>query len=273
MGFGIAELPRRDADEADEADEPMTQMDEGGSQAQASQTAHAAISPEEADTLAKDLCRLVLLREHTKKPIPKADLKTQILKDRADRSGKIMKQVVARANEMLLDIAGLELVLAAEESDDASTQAEASQAAASQSQAPSQAAKSSASASKYLLVNKLANAVSHQQSDASLVYQGFVEVVLQLLLRNQGGCMKEDLLYAEYLPKLGLQKDHHLPHQSQKVEDLIGKRMVSEAYLKKRKNNAGENEFVPGARAQLTRSADNANTFHDSSVMNRAQQN
>ena len=34
----------------------------------------------------------VLLREHTKKPIPKADLKTNVLKDRADRSGKIMKQ-------------------------------------------------------------------------------------------------------------------------------------------------------------------------------------
>lgn len=177
--------------------------------------------------------------------------------------------------------------------------------------------------------------MSHQPSDATLVYIGFVEVIIQLLQRNQNGCMSEQVLFTDYLPKLGLNKDHHLPHQTQKVgpdctpccvattrerrptctsascslccsrawmcghqvEDLIGKRMVAEvgrprrtlyvaswscapsnpdsadlyapavtclhahtqAYLKKRKCNAtGDYEYLPGARAQLTRLTEEA---------------
>ena len=51
--------------------------------------------------------------------------------------------------------------------------------------------------------------------------------------------MTEEDLFLTWLPKLGLAKDHHLPHMSHiKVEDLISKRMVAEAFLKKRKNSA-----------------------------------
>ena len=53
----------------------------------------------------------MLLREHAKKPITKAELRAAVLRDRPDRSGKIMKVVVASANKKLAHIAGLELVL------------------------------------------------------------------------------------------------------------------------------------------------------------------
>eukprot|EP00966_Prymnesium_polylepis_P171303 3959971-Prymnesium_polylepis.2 len=111
-----------------------------------------------------------------------------------------------------------------------------------------------------------------------------------------GACMAEDDLYNVWLPKLGLAKDHHLPqHNTQKVEDLIGKRMVSEAYLRKRKSPAvrracvphktrqsggsparlvrplvqGNTEFVAGARAAMTRNAEAVQTFHDTTILNR----
>ena len=65
------------------------------------------------------------------------------------------------------------------------------------------------------------------------------------------GCMTEDDLLLTWLPKLGLAKDHHLPHMSHiKVEDVVGKRMVAEAFLKKRKNSAVRPPLrAPGTRA------------------------
>jgi len=209
----------------------------------------------------------VLLREHAKKPITKAELKAAVLRDRPDRSGKIMKVVVASANKKLAQIAGLELVLdnSNDAEEDGADVGEASQAAAQ-----SQGGKGGASQAKYLLVNKLHGAVALQPSDAALVYTGFVEAILQLIERNQGACMAEDDLYNVWLPKLGLAKDHHLPqHNTQKVEDLIGKRMVSEAYLRKRKSPAGNTEFVAGARAAMTRNAEAVQTFHDTTILNR----
>ena len=167
----------------------------------------------------------MLLREHTKKPIAKAELKNQILRDRSDRAGKIMKVVVARANEKLAHIAGLELALDQSPDDDADgarlrsrslilrneppacipcspahrillpadAGADASQ-VATQSQAPTQSSKGAAGATKYLLVNKLQGAVTLPPSEASLVYLGFVETVLQLIMRNQGAPPLEPLL-------------------------------------------------------------------------------
>ena len=64
--------------------------------------------------------------------------------------------------------------------------ADASQ-AATQSQAPTQSSKGAVANAKYLLVNKLQGAISLPPSDASLVYLGFVETMLQLIARNQGG--------------------------------------------------------------------------------------
>lgn len=52
-----------------------------------------------------------MLREHVKKPITKAELKQQVLRDRADKSGLFFKAVMAKANDILADLAGLELML------------------------------------------------------------------------------------------------------------------------------------------------------------------
>ena len=41
----------------------------------------------------------------------RADIKQQVMSEHNDRSGKIFKQVLARANDKLRDVAGLELVL------------------------------------------------------------------------------------------------------------------------------------------------------------------
>ena len=91
----------------------------------------------------------------------------------------------------------------------------------SQSQAPTQSqaatqGKGAAAAAKYFLVNTLEDPVARHPSDATLVYHGFVETVLQLIVRNQYACMPEEDLFNHWLPKLGLAKDHHLPHPTQK---------------------------------------------------------
>ena len=49
--------------------------------------------------------------------------------------------------------------------------------------------------------------------------------------------MTEEDLLTHWLPKLGLSKDHQLPHHTQKVDELVGKRMVAEGFIKKRKTN------------------------------------
>lgn len=124
---------------------------------------------------------------------------------------------------------------------------------------------------RYILVNRLADAVPPPRTDAAVAYLGFVEVVLQLLARNQGGAMGEEELLTHWLPKLGVEPKQHLPyHQSQTVEDLVTKRMVAEAYLKKGKNAvSNETEYVPGARALLCRDATAAEAFQHDTVTNR----
>lgn len=179
-----------------------------------------------------------------------------------------MKFVIARANEKLAHIAGLELVLD-KSADDEEDEVDASQAA--QSQPATQGSKASAAQAKYLLVNKLQGGVSSPPSDAHTIYLGFVETVLQLVARNQGACMAEEVLLTDWLPKLGLARDHHLPHHTQKAEELIGKRMVAEGFLKRRKTGTGANEFVIGGRALLTRNAEAANHFHEATIINRTE--
>lgn len=193
-----------------------------------------------------------------------------------------MKFLMNRANEKLAHIAGLELVLdkSSEEDEEAGTrmahhprpaarvcfpphrfivclnaEAEATEGGATQKES-----KNSATATKYLLINKLEGLVTLPPSDANLVYLGFVETVLQLILQNQGGvapahrldhstplfitllrrrvpgaCMKDTELFQNWLPKLGLRKEQLLPLHSQKVEEIVSKRMVNEAFLKRRK--------------------------------------
>ena len=50
------------------------------------------------------------MREHTKKPISRAEAKKAVLKERSDAGGKIMKALLVHANEKLLALCGLELV-------------------------------------------------------------------------------------------------------------------------------------------------------------------
>ena len=50
------------------------------------------------------------MREHTKKPISRAEAKKAVLKERPDTGGKIMKALLVHANEKLLALCGLELV-------------------------------------------------------------------------------------------------------------------------------------------------------------------
>ena len=58
------------------------------------------------------LPRAVLLREHTRKPITRTEIKDHVMPEHKaqDRSGKIFKQVLAVANEKLGHIFGLKLV-------------------------------------------------------------------------------------------------------------------------------------------------------------------
>lgn len=143
---------------------------------------------------------------------------------------------------------------------------------ATQSQAQTQTNKPAAAPTKYILVNKLHGAVTLQQKEAELVYMGFVETILNLILRNEGApCsnftlilryvslikvssgnrMTEGDLEQNWLPKLGLKKTSKLPHQTQKVEELIYKRMVSEAFLKRRKIKDSVVRHMPSDTSEL----------------------
>ena len=84
------------------------------------------------------LPRAVLLREHTRKPITRTEIKDHVMPEHKaqDRSGKIFKQVLAVANEKLGHIFGLKLVdetdAGAGAADDAADDADGGGAGASQ---------------------------------------------------------------------------------------------------------------------------------------------
>ncbi len=112
-------------------------------------------------------------------------------KERPDRGGKIMKAVLAAANERLLEICGLELASAnsAGAADGDETAGGPSQAGPSQagpSQADEATQRPAGANNKLLLLNKLKNAVVPDTAAAQLVYNGVVEVVLTLILDNGG---------------------------------------------------------------------------------------
>lgn len=250
-------MPRK-RKEPDEDEE-----DEGSSQSSSSSQQASPLSAEETDKLANELCRYVLLREHTKKPITRSEAKTAVIKDRKDPGGKIMKALLHRANEKLLEIAGIEVVPAVDkEADDEDDGAESSQGGgASQnsqaggSQGGSQGALAKAAAgARYILVNRLENPVTTDDSKQAAEYQALVQVVLGLLAHGEG-VMDEDALLDHWLAtKMRVPRDLKLPNQRLSVADLVTKTMVAEAFLKKTKTKGGETvAYTAGPRAQLSR--------------------
>ena len=143
----------------------------------------------------------VLMREHTKKPISRAEAKKAVLKERSDSGGKIMKALLVHANEKLLALCGLELVAeggatngTGEEEADASQGASQSSQGASQSQGGSQGQGSSqggrqTGGGRYILANRLEEAgrlVRSTPSKQAAEYHSLVMVVLELLAHGEG---------------------------------------------------------------------------------------
>lgn len=222
----------------------------------------------------------VLLREHARKPLSRTEMKAAVMSEHNDRSGKIFKQVLAAANQKLKEVAGLELIPegggeggAADEDGADATQAVpgASQAGASQSQAGPSTQGGGTAASKakgglYLLVNRLPEPVAAAPSDSAQIYFAFVEVVLSLLQQSDG-VLDEEMMF-EYLEQLGLEKSNSLPQQTaiaDKVEHLVQKRLVNEAYLRRQKkaNDADTWQYVAGSRASASRNLERADEFRN----------
>ena len=223
----------------------------------------------------------VLLREHARKPLSRTEMKAAVMSEHNDRSGKIFKQVLAAANEKLKEVAGLELTPegggegggSADDDGIDATQAVpgASQGGASQSQAGPSTQSGGVTASKakgglYLLVSKLSEPVTAAPSDSSQIYFAFVEVVLSLLQQSDG-ILDEERMF-KYLEDLGLEKGSSLPQQTaiaDKVEHLVQKRLVNEAYLRRQKkvNDADTWQYVAGSRASLSRNAERADDFRN----------
>lgn len=191
-----------------EDDDPEDGDGGGGAASQAP----LAVDMETADAIANKLCRFVLLREHLRKPVSRADMKSAVMNEHNDRSGKVFKQVLALANDKLKEIAGLELVLEAASAEDdgdvgGGTQAAASQAGASQA-GPSQAAgpgkAPAAKTNTYIIVNRLPNPVRTEESDSASAYYAFVEVVLCFLQQSDGMLEEEKLFH--WLEQVGLER-------------------------------------------------------------------
>jgi len=200
-----------------------------------------------------------------------------------DKTGRIFKQVLAVANEKLLDIAGLELVCetdagAADEDDgDAAGASQSQAAAASQSQATAGRASSGGGSGgpRYMLVNRLPEVVTvpiGEVDEGYAIYLAFVEVVLAIITETQDSgdreptWVTEDVLFG-HLKSLGLERDSKLPApaDTDKVEQLVQKRLVSEAFLrrKKQRDHSDAYEYLVGARAILHRNQDKAGMFLD----------
>ena len=229
----------------------------------------AVIDGDAAEKIANKICRYVLLREHTRKPIPRKEIKDNTMSEQNDRSGKVFRQCLGVANDKLKELAGLELVALDAppvEDDDGGaggTQAAASQAAAGASQAAAMAKPQAA----YILVNRLPEPYQTELDEMPAMYQAFIEVILSFIQQSDGELTEERLF--GYLEQIGLERDKCLPQpaeQTNKVGELVQKRMVNEAWLRRTKKAGGAEEtyvYVAGARAVLSRSVDRADELRN----------
>ena len=235
----------------------------------ATAAAAAVIDGDAAEKIANKICRYVLLREHTRKPIPRKEIKDNTMSEQNDRSGKVFRQCLGVANDKLKELAGLELVALDAppvEDDDGGaggTQAAASQAAAGASQAAAMAKPQAA----YILVNRLPEPYQTELDEMPAMYQAFIEVILSFIQQSDGELTEERLF--GYLEQIGLERDKCLPQpaeQTNKVGELVQKRMVNEAWLRRTKKAGGAEEtyvYVAGARAVLSRSVDRADELRN----------
>ena len=129
------------------------------------------------------------MREHTKKPISRAEAKKAVLKERPDAGGKIMKVLLVHANEKLLALCGLELVPeggsgngAGEE--EAMRASQSSQGASQSSQGASQGRVTGGA--RYVLANRLEPIVRSTPSKQAAEYHALVMVALELLAHAEG---------------------------------------------------------------------------------------
>ena len=99
------------------------------------------------------------------------------------------------------------------------------------------------------------------------MYQAFIEVILSFIQQSDGELTEERLF--GYLEQIGLERDKCLPQpaeQTNKVGELVQKRMVNEAWLRRTKKAGGAEEtyvYVAGARAVLSRSVDRADELRN----------
>ena len=225
--------------------------------------------------------RAVLLREHLRKPIPRKELKTAVMSEYVDRKGRILNQVIDAANTKLMEVAGLKLTTTGNNAadDDLADAANGTQAGASSQAGPSQVGASQAGggtqggggtqaagaprgakSADLLLVNTLVDPVRAEMADGPAVHLAFVEVVLQFLHQSEG-VLDEEKLFT-YLAHIGLERKECLPPpaEQEKVETLVQRRLVNEAWLRRQKkpNVADEYVYVPGARAELSRNVKRA---------------
>ena len=190
-----------------------------------------------------------------------------------DKSGRIFKQVLQVTNEKLRDVAGLELVAEApdrnapNEEDESATQAGPSQAGPSQAAATQHAvAPHAGKYGKYgnlFMRSVLPQPVTAEAPMDVGIYMAFVEVCLSLVQQSEGA-IDEDAMF-EYLNDIGLTREGTLPRPAEqdKIEHLVQKRLVSEAWLRRQKkvNDANTWQYVAGARALINRNVDRADEF------------
>ena len=165
----------------------------------------AVIDGDAAEKIANKICRYVLLREHTRKPIPRKEIKDNTMSEQNDRSGKVFRQCLGVANDKLKELAGLELVALDAppvEDDDGGaggTQAVASQAAAGASQAAAMAKPQAA----YILVNRLPEPYQTELDEMPAMYQAFIEVILSFIQQSDGELTEERLFGYPNWPRAG----------------------------------------------------------------------
>lgn len=180
------------------------------------------ISDVERDRLAGNLGRYLLFHEHTKHGVTRADLKKAILGDHQDKTGKIFKYVLDRAQVKLQEVFGLDIqTLGAAKATDDQTQTTAS--------------------GRYVLVNQLSHGddeLGFQPDEEHQKYMGMVLVAVEIVRRYDDEC-PEDKLH-------GLLESLGLPSEASKDADGstedgakcrlpsvldVCKRMVREFYL------------------------------------------
>ena len=96
-----------------------------------------------------------------------------------------------------------------------------------------------------------------------------MEVVLSFIQQSEG-TLDEEKLFG-YLEQVGLERKECLPPpaEQEKVEALVQKRLVSEAWLRRQKKPQDPDQFIytAGARAVLSRSAERADEFRTNGVL------